>query len=199
MWNYEIGLRSDWLEGQVTSQLTAFLLKRQNTQLRDSSGTGGLFKYFTSNEGDAQHYGLEASSTWWINSNWKLNANLGLTEAQADNTMRNLSNAPLYTYHVRLDYAANNGFFAKLEVAGSDAYYQADFHNEKRSDFTIVNTTLGYQFDNWTLTLWAKNLLNQGYQKRVSFFGNEDPNYAKKRYENPADPQHFGVTLNYSW
>lgn len=199
MWNYEIGLRSDWLEGQVTSQLTAFLLKRQNTQLRDSSGTGGLFKYFTSNEGDAQHYGLEASSTWWINSNWKLNANLGLTEAQADNTMRNLSNAPLYTYHVRLDYAANNGFFAKLEVAGSDAYYQADFHNEKRSDFTIVNTTLGYQFDNWTLTLWAKNLLNQGYQKRVFFFGNEDPNYAKKRYENPADPQHFGVTLNYSW
>ncbi|MFT4901781.1 MAG: iron complex outermembrane receptor protein [Lentimonas sp.] len=198
LWNYEIGLRSKWLEGTLTSQVTAFFLDRQNIQLRDSSGSGGFFQYFTSNQGDAQHFGLEAETTWWISPNWQLSANLGLMEAEADNTTRDLSNTPHYTYNVRVDYASDCGFFANLEVTGSDSYYESNSatNSEKRSDFTVVNTAIGYNYENWTLTLWAKNLFDQGYEKRVFFFDN---GYGDTRYENPAAPQHFGATLNYSW
>ena len=64
---------------------------------------------------------------------------------------------------------------------------------------SLYLTVVGYKHDNWTLTLWGRNLFDEEYEKRVFFFANEGPNYEPARYENPADPQQFGVTLNYSW
>ena len=51
LWHYELGLRSNWLEGKLTSTVTAFYLDRSDAQLRDSAGAGGFFRYFTSNQG----------------------------------------------------------------------------------------------------------------------------------------------------
>jgi len=47
----------------------------------------------------------------------------------------------------------------------------------------------------WTFTLWGKNLLNERYEKRVFFFGNEDPEYIVDAcYEDRADPRQLGVS-----
>ena len=205
--NYEGGLRSSFFDGAVISQLTVFYLDRKKPQLRDSDGANVSFTYFTTNGEAAQHYGAEAETTWFINENWSIYTALGLLKATRDSytdpsdptltiESRSLSNAPSYNYSARIDYKSENGFFANLEVTGSAAYYESNSHNEKRSDFTVVNSAIGYSYQNWTLTLWAKNLFDQGYEKRVFFFDN---GYGDTRYENPADPQHFGVTLNYSW
>ncbi|MEN8733500.1 MAG: TonB-dependent receptor, partial [Lentimonas sp.] len=198
LWNYETGLRSDWLDGAITSQITLFYLDRDDAQLRDSDGAGGFFRYFTSNQGSAQHYGLEAEATWYINKNWTATAGLGLLEAEVDATSKDLANAPHYTYNMRLSYVTENGFFANIEVSGSAAYYESNSANntEKRSAFATYNGAIGYRYENWTLTLWGRNLFDKEYEKRVFNFDN---GYGKQRYENPADPQQFGVTLNYAW
>ena len=39
-----------------------------------------------------------------------------------------------------------------------------------------------------------RNLFDQRYEKRVFFFGNEDPDYIETRYEDRADPRQIGVT-----
>ena len=199
LWNYEIGLRADWFEGAVVSQLTLFYIDRDDAQLRSSTGQGIDFTYATYNAGDAEHYGAELEGTWFINNNWSVSAGLGLLETELDETGDDLSGAPSYTYNARIDYVANNGFFANFEVTGSDEYNESNSHGEMRSEFAVFNGAIGYNYENWTLTLWGRNLFDEEYEKRVFFFGNEGPSYTPTRYENPADPQQFGATLNYSW
>jgi len=207
LWNYEAGLRSAFFDGAVISQFTLFYLDRENAQLRDSDGEGVDFMYFTSNGEDARHYGLEAEATWLINKNWSIHAALGLLKATRDSytdpsnpalsiAPRTLSNAPSYNYSARIDYAAANGFFANIEVLGRDEYYESNSHKEKRNAFAVANSSIGYRYEKWTFTLWAKNLFDEGYEKRLFFFNN---GFGEKRYENPADPQQFGITANYRW
>ncbi|MDA9317298.1 TonB-dependent receptor [Puniceicoccaceae bacterium] len=230
LYNFEFGLRSSWANGSITTQITGFYLHRQDAQLRDSIGAGGFFRYLTVNGNDATHMGLEAEATWHIDEDWSISAGLGLLETTRDSysaltsdesidedldiddindpvavhvDSRDLSNAPSYNFHLRVNYQPENGLFAQAEVTARDSYYESNSHNEKRSDFAIVNAAIGYRYENWTFTLWAKNLFDESYEKRIFNFDNFHPDdgYAPvdRRYENPADPQQFGVTANYSW
>lgn len=204
LWNYEIGLRSSLFEGALVSQLTLFYLDREDAQLRSSAGVGVDFTYGTTNAGDAEHYGAELETTWYINENWTVSAGLGLLDTELDATGDELSSAPSYTYNARVDYVAKNGLFANLEVTGSDDFFESNNPDNRdqriRSAYTVFNGAIGYRYENWTLTLWGRNLFNEEYEKRVFFFANNPPKYDdKRRFENPADPQQFGVTLNYSW
>lgn len=204
LWNYEIGLRSSLLEGALVSQLTLFYLDREDAQLRSSAGVGVDFTYGTTNEGDAEHYGAELETTWFINENWTISAGLGLLDTELNATGDELSSAPSYTYNARIDYVAKNGFFVNLGVAGNDEFFESNNPDNRdqriRNAFTVFNGAVGYRYENWTLTVWGRNLFDEEYEKRVFFFANNPPNYGNaRRYENPADPQQFGVTLNYSW
>lgn len=201
LWNYELGVRSSWLDGMASTTLTVFYLDRSDAQMRDSAGAGGFFRYFTSNQGGAEHYGLEAEATWYLAENWTLNAGLGLLDAQLDNADRQLSNTPSYTYNARVDYKGDNGIFSNLEIVGRDSYFESNSsgNTQQRDPFTVVNATFGYQYENWTFSLWAKNLLDEEYQKRLFYFGNAQPDWIPTRYENPADPRQIGATARYKF
>ena len=201
LYNFEVGLRSEWFEGQVISQVTAFYLYRDDPQLRDSGGSGGFFHYYTDNDDQAKHYGLEAEATWYISDNWTASAGLGLLETQNDDN-QDLANAPFYSFNAQISYQAENGFFANLATQGSDEYYESNNKLNRdqrvRNAFVTFNGSIGYKYKNWTFTIWGKNLFDEEYEKRIFYFDNYDGQDVT-RFENPADPQQFGITANYSW
>ena len=202
--NYELGLRSSFLDGAFVSQLTLFYFDRDDAQLRTSAGVGVDFTYGTTNAGGAEHYGAELETTWYINENWTISAGLGLLDTELDTTGDELSSAPSYTYNARVDYVTKNGFFANLEVTGSDDFFESNNPDNRdqriRSAFTVFNSAVGYRYENWTITLWGRNIFDEEYEKRVFVFANNAPSYDDtRRFEDPADPQQCGVTLNYSW
>lgn len=201
LWNHEVGLRSAWLNDKVQSQLTLFYLDREDAQLRDSAGAGGFFRYFTSNQGDAEHFGLETEATWFFAKDWSASASLGLLETELNTTGNDVSNAPGYNYSARIDYRPNKGLFAGIEFVGSDEYYESNstLNREQRESFNIINASIGYRWDRWTLTLWSRNLFNEDYSERVFFFNNTDFVSPPTRYEAPAAPRTFGITANYQW
>jgi iron complex outermembrane receptor protein len=206
LWNYELGWRGKWLDERLETQLTVFYLDRRNTQLRDSSGVGGFFRYLTTNAGNAHHYGSELETRWNINDYWVARGHFAILQAefkdsgQAAGGRRRLSNAPSYSYGAGLDFNAPNGFFGSLEFTGRDSYFESNNHDERRTAMTIVNAAIGYRVDNWTFSLWSRNLLDERYEKRVFFFANEAPAFAvDRRYESPADPRTFGVTARYDF
>ena len=215
LWNYEFGLKSDWLGGTLSSKVTVFYLNRVDPQLRDSQGAGGFFRYLTVNGDSAEHFGLEAETNWYISNKWVLNAGLGILETTRQSyddpsgiiPSRDLANAPSYTYNATLSYNADGGLFGNIEVVGRDDYFESNSNNEKREAFGVFNASIGFRHENWTFTLWAKNLFDESYQKRVFFFGNRfdtstaDPFdfESDQRYEDPADPRSFGMTANYRW
>ena len=90
--------------------------------------------------------------------------------------------------------------FASVELVGSDEYYESNSHNEKRGSYIVVNGSIGYQLERWTITLWAKNLLDEAHEERVFLFDNFDPDgRGEQRYEASTAPRSFGVTANYRW
>ncbi len=206
LWNYEAGLRGNWIDQRLTGEVTAFYLQRQHTQVRDSAGFGGNYRFFTDNGRDSHVYGLEAASSYALTPEWSLRGSLALMRSELEPfTLANgnsgggrvLANTPRYGYAVGTRYGAARGFFANAELVGRAQQFDSNNQNEARRAFRVVNASLGYVWREWTFTLWAKNLLNARYEKRVFFFGNEEPDFNDTRYEDRADPRQLGVTAAY--
>ena len=66
-------------------------------------------------------------------------------------------------------------------------------------DLAAAVLVLGYSRDAWSVTLWARNLFDERYEKRVFYFANAGPDWLATRYESPADPRQFGATVRYAF
>lgn len=206
LWNWEAGLRGHWLDRRLTAEVSAFYLARRNTQVRDSAGFGGNYRFFTDN-GDSSHVsGLEAAGAYTLAHDWTVRGSLAFMRSELNrftlangNTGggRDLANTPHYGYTLGTRYGSATGFFANAELVGRAQQFDSNNQDEARRAFHVVNASLGYAWREWTLTLWAKNLFDETYDKRVYFFGNEDPDYIPARYEDRADPRQIGVTASY--
>ncbi len=208
LWNYEIGLRGAALENKLQGSLTAFYTMRRDSQIRDSAGLGGDYRYFTDNGDDSVIYGAEAEGNYQLVGDWSLHGSLALMGSEIERfTLSNgnaggggrLPNAPSYGYSIGLRYQPKEGFFGNLELLGKADYLESISTAEERSAFDVLNTSIGYRSGQWSVTLWARNLLDESYDKRVFFFGNEDPTYTPTRYTSAADPRQIGVTARYEF
>ncbi len=206
LWNFEAGVRGNWAEGRVSGEVTGFYLKRENTQVRDSAGFGGSYRFFTDNGNDAYVYGLEAAGSYAMTPVWKLHGSIGLMRSELDTFTlsngnagggRELANTPRYGYTIGTRYGAARGFFGSADYVRRASQFDSNNQSQARRGFEVVNVSVGYAWERWSVTLWAKNLFDEEYDKRVFFFGNEGPNWVATRYEDRADPQQFGVTGSY--
>lgn len=206
LWNFEAGLRGNWADGRISGEVTGFYLQRENTQVRDSAGFGGSYRFFTDNGNDAYVYGLEAAGSLAMTPVWSLRGSIGLMRSELDRfTLSNgntgggraLANTPRYGYAIGTRYGAAKGFFGSADFVRRASQYDSNNQNEARREFEVVNVSVGYAWEHWSVTLWAKNLFDEEYDNRVFFFGNEGPNYTATRYEDRAAPQQVGITGSY--
>ena len=206
LWNYEAGLRGSLFNQQLTGEVTAFYIDRRDTQVRDSAGFGGSYRFFTDNANRAFVYGVEASGNYALTPQWSVRGSLALMDSElemftlSDGSTaggRRLANTPEHGYTLGTTYRAGNGVFGSVDLVGKSRFYDSNNQNESRSAFQVINASVGYAWGDWTFTVWAKNLTDEVYEKRVFFFGNEDPDYNTTRYESRADPRQFGATANY--
>jgi outer membrane receptor protein involved in Fe transport len=208
LWNYEAGVRGHWLEQRLTGEFTAFYLSRRDTQVRDSAGFGGNYRFFTGNGRGAHVYGFEGSASFAVTPQISL---FGTASTMASNldrfTLTNgnvgggrrLANTPPYGFTFGVRGRDSSGVFGQLEFVARGQQYDSNNQNETRRAFRVVNGSFGYAWGQWTFTAWARNIFDERYQKRVFFFGNEDPNYIDTRYEDRADPRQIGVSAAYRW
>lgn len=206
LWNYEAGVRGAWLDQRLRGELTAFYMERRDTQVRDSAGFGGSYRFFTDNGDRAHITGAEASAAYAVTPAFSLRGSLALMDSRLEPFVlrngnagggRRLANTPPYGYTLGARYGEAQGFFANAELVGRGTQYDSNNQDESRRPFRLVNASLGYVWRAWTFTLWAKNLFDERYEKRVFFFGNEDPDYTPTRYEDHADPRQVGATVTY--
>ncbi len=207
LWNTEVGLRGHWLDRSIAGEITAFYLDRADTQVRDSAGFGGNYRFFTANARGAHVAGFEAAASYAPVPAWKFHGTLSTMASELgaftlangnSGGGRRLANTPRYGYTAGARYRpAATGFFASAELIGRAEQFDSNNQNEARRAFRIYNASLGYAWREWTFTLWGKNLGNVRYEKRVFFFGNEDPDYIETRYETRADPRQLGVGADY--
>ena len=82
---------------------------------------------------------------------------------------------------------------------GKDEFYYSDSHNNKSNSYYLLNADYKYLFKNWSLQIWAKNILDEYYSVRGFYFGNEAPNFEDTLYKRHGDPRHFGLSIKYNF
>ncbi|MCL1057945.1 TonB-dependent receptor [Shewanella gelidimarina] len=215
LYNYEVGLKSVWFEGQASTNLSVFFMDRQDQQVAASQqstvvGEEGNFILFTENAGSSHNYGAELDANWYATDNLKLYTSLGWLETAygdyeyedkygtvVDLSGRELAHSPNFTFSVGATYRNDSGWFANVNTSGKSDFYYSD-SNESTSDaYQIFNAKLGYEADMWSAYLWGRNLFDEKYGVRGFYFGNEpDLGWADKQYVRYGDPRQLGVTLN---
>ena len=222
MTNFEIGLRR--YAEKSTLHLSAFLAKRIDQQVSISSqqqeGDPNSFVFYTSNATTGSLNGLELEGSFQLSSALSFTGSLGLLnthvnafafESDSDVTStlgdRSAAHAPEYSFNIAVDFGQNEGIFSRVELSGKDKFYFSDSHNEMSNPYQLLNGHIGYNFGNWSVKIWGRNILDIRYEIRGFYFGLEpiwndelqDHEYPDKKYVSYGDPEHFGVTVDYNF
>ena len=210
LWTYEFGWRGRSADGKLSGEIVAFYLDRDTPQVRDSAGFGASFTYFVDNGTGANVTGVESSFRAELRPTLSAYGSLGLMDSDLEAFTlsnptadpaggRDLANVPASTYSIGLRYGSTTGWWASTELNGRDHYFESNTHNQTRSAHTVMNASIGYRAEAWSVTLWARNLWDEDYEDRICYFGNAGPNFTTTRYESPAAPRQIGASVRYDF
>ncbi len=202
-WNYEWGLKTAWLDNRLTANLALFYIDMEDKQVSEMDAA--TFTMNMTNAGKAHSYGLELEVAARPSRGLDLFAGVGFTKTKIDEweafdgvamydyAGNNLPNAPKLNYNLGVQYRHENGLWGRAELIGYGKYYH-DAKNELPEDpYEIVNLRLGYEADDFDVTLWCKNVFDTDYSN-VQF---NMPGWGRAVFE--GDPRQFGMTVAYKF
>jgi len=207
MWNLEAGIKSSWLDDKLQVNASLFHSRRDDQQVRTSfqldPGDPASFVFFTDNAAEGETLGLEAEVRWLPNEAWELYATLGLLDATFDKfdtpqvnlDGRQQAHAPDYSYAIGGRYTHQTGFFVRADITARDAFFYDVSHDQKSQSYELANARIGYDAEDWSVQLWARNLFDKDYTVRGFYFGNEPPDFPAALYTRFGDPRQVGVTF----
>ena len=208
MWNAEIGLKTRLLNDSLYVNAALFYSLRKDQQVETSfqidPNDPASFVFFTDNAAEGRNFGFETDLSWFPSEAFEIYLNLGLLNAtfdefitpQVDASGREQAHAPSYTFSLGAVYRDNSGWFGRLDVTGKDRFYFDVSHDQVSHPYSVVNARVGYATDRWTAQLWLQNALDEPYQVRGFYFGNEPPLFPPTLYVRQGDPRQFGMTVD---
>lgn len=209
--NLEVGLKGHFLDYRLQFNVAAFYSERSDMQVSTSyqaDPTDPLtYIFYTGNAAEGENYGIEADWRFQVSRNWSLHGALGLLEAEfsdyvtieGDLTGRDQAHAPGYTYNLGAVYQGDSGFFARVGVNGTDAFYFSNSHDQISDSYQLVHAKVGYQADSWAVYAWGRNVFDETYAVRGFYFGVVPPEWNPELYTHKGDPAHFGLTAEFNF
>jgi outer membrane receptor protein involved in Fe transport len=207
-WNFEVGIKSTMLDDSMWLNVSAFLSRRDDQQVRTSfqliPNDPASFVFFTDNAAKGETLGLEADLRWFVTESLELYGNVGLLDAtfdefvtpQVDLSGRQQAHAPDYTWSAGANYRHPSGLFARLDATGRDAFYFDVSHDQRSRAYELFHARLGYETERWSLQLWGRNLFDKEYAVRGFYFGNEPPLFPNTLYTRLGDARQLGITYD---
>ena len=203
VWNYEVGLKSQWLEDRLRLNLVGFMSDYRDLQVVQFKTIGNFGAFQTSNAASASLQGLELEFTLkpsegleFFGSYAYLDATYGEFNDQSgrDFTGNTLRQAPRHSLYLAFYYERD--FYQGRLRFRADYRYQGESFREPDNRVTIqpgldlVDASVAYETSNgrWEVTLWAKNLMNKQYISHLYILGGND-------YALFGPPRTYGLTL----
>ncbi|MBM7342787.1 TonB-dependent receptor [Pantoea coffeiphila] len=173
--NYEIGVKSLWLDKRVMLNAAIFQTDIKDLQIgrRISDGT-----VITTNAGKARNRGAEVELlTKPFESDLQIGASLGYVEAKytdyddplagANYNGKRVPLVPQYTAGVSAQYrmplTSTLDGFIRGEWQHVDKTYWNDSNQYYEPAYDLANLRLGVEASDWQLYFWAKNLFDANY------------------------------------
>ncbi|MGI9247036.1 MAG: TonB-dependent receptor [Steroidobacteraceae bacterium] len=211
LWNAEAGLRFADRDRRLQGQVSLFYMWREEQQVATSfqldPGDPLSYVFYTDNAARGRNYGLEASGSWRAAGQLTLSATLGLLHSEdlgysygdRDLDGREQAHAPGYQYSLSAQWGGEDGWMARADLSGSDAFYFDASHDRRSEPYTLLNLKAGYARGAWSASAWVRNATDEDYAVRGFYFGLEPPDYANRLYVQRGDGRLAGLTLNWRW
>jgi outer membrane receptor protein involved in Fe transport len=227
MWNFETGIKGNWLDRTLQAQLALFYQKRRQMQVKQSLvecsttiSPSCNFTDYLDNAEKGANYGAELEFTWLASDMVQIYGSLGLLRAKFKDyttfnhvdvdktatppTPKNLSgheqaHSPSYQFAIGTEIALTHNLTAGLELEGKEAFHLSPRHNAKTNRYELVNARLNYRLADWELSLWGRNLADRDVIVRgFGSFGNDPRNfYTAEPYYQYGEPRIFGASAKY--
>ncbi|EAT13218.1 TonB-dependent receptor [Bermanella marisrubri] len=205
--NYEFSTRTMWLDGMLSANTNIFYLDWTDQQV-EIRGDKGQFDTDTVNAGESNVKGAEIELMYY---DGMFSSYFGLGHSRTEFTKfmddednlegRSFTNAPEWTANIGATYRTLNGFILNANANYQDSSYvrvnpnlgQGTTFDPKNDARTIVNTSIGYEWSKFKITLAVDNLLDEEYVLAAS----RDPSQ-RTASEVIGAPRTYSVTLQAS-
>ena len=172
LWNYEIGGKTNWLDNRLSVNAAAYYVDWKNVQQTFALSCGSEY---TANFGDAASYGGELEIQAKPMRGWSLGLESGITHATLTSVVPNvgasvgehLLNSPAWTATASTEYrwsvAANTSAFVAGDydwIGPSHGSYNMADPAYNYPEYSIFNASSGLTRANVSVSVYAKNLLN---------------------------------------
>jgi len=219
--NLELGLRADWLDGLLRTNITVFngdyddiqVTNYLFTRCYESTACDGpltqIPNLHLTNAAKAEVRGVELESVIYPGDNWRVNLNVGYLDTaytevgEAADAIRPgapFAQAPQWTASTSLQYTANlaNGglLTPRIDYTWSDEYTLAsDYRNQNfQGSFGLLNARITYTppTDRWELAVYGLNLTDEYYMD--SGFYSEANQIS---FVSLGRPREYGASLSF--
>lgn len=192
LYNYELGLKSKLLDDKLSINSSFFYMDVKDMQVMVNTDP---MNGYIANAAEVTSKGFELEANYLINENLSSILALGYNDTRFDNFKDSLGDysnkynplASKYNYSLALQYRADNNIFARFEVQGQSSFYTDKANTNKVDGYTLFNSKIGYETENFEVYLYGKNLANKKYDT-VGYIDN---------FVIVSPPREIGFELNY--
>lgn len=202
--NYELSLRSQFMNGAVTANANVFYTDWKDQQV-DYSPSGDSRDTVIANAGESNLWGGELELNAFLTSSIQVFSSMGYVETEfedftATDTNGDLVNykdnqfpdAPKYNASLGSTYRGFNGVFVTVDANYRSQSFTDVANNQdlKVDARTLVNTKVGYEAVDWSAYLWVTNLTDREYLTNV-----RQPNSVVEDARVVGAPRMIGATF----
>jgi len=196
--NYEVGVKSTLMDGRLTLNGAVYFLEWDGILLAGATDNGG--QTFLQNGGKAESKGVEVSFDMALTDNWNVRGNYAYTNAELTSPAPGLYSEDAFYGVEAGDTGGQTGdrlpgspehqvsvfsvYTQELSNSRDMVYrlgasYTGDIlqrvgsiaNGETLDSYIVANGSVSYQTDDWSLTLYANNLLNEYAESTITGTG----------------------------
>jgi outer membrane receptor protein involved in Fe transport len=209
--NFEMGIKSDWFDGQLRVNATAFWMQWSDYQQTEFGLGDTWWIYGNVNGSDVEQKGLELDATWVATDNMVIRGTMffGDSGATSDYTFNSglvfkkgdeLSNSPRRRAHLAIDYVLpfkpwGGDLWTRYDFSyGSKTWENITASIEKDTDnqlpsWNVSNLQVGLSLpSDWDITFVINNMFDQEVYNAIYNGSNDDSEFF-------GDPRWRGVRV----
>lgn len=185
---YEIGIKSDWLDNRLTTQFSVFDIRKKNIRYRPDPDNRP-YDYAVGGEHKSQ--GIEFSFIGQVLDQLYVRGGYGYNDAKVEqdkatpaNVGHRLANTVEHSGNLFIRYLPHEKVYGEIGATYNGDMYTnlSNLPSTKIDGWTRLDAALGYKDDKWSATLAVSNLTDKVYWRADTM---------------PGSPRNYLLRLNY--
>jgi len=209
LFNYELGVKSQWMGGKLTLNGAAFLMRWEDFISDVRNPNPATFYFVTANAGQAEIMGLEGEFAWRVLDDLSIGGSATLLSAELSEPSAILAGGVPEGARLpvtpEFKFAMYGEYTFPVEALQAEGYLRADYSYTGDSvnsiepltanlqeAYSITNLQVGMEKETWRVNLFLNNV----FDERAQLFIN--PNKFDARV-TPNRPRELGLTVRRSF